>query len=229
MGVSKGGSPGKDGNKMATMIERQAASVQKELDKLNARLTREQARLNKLTAKAEAVGATCTRDEWYAGMREAYTDEQKDAWFDVACATRDVEDTKSQIENAEKRLAKLTGKVEARKEADEKEAAEVERIGKIEMKMLSEEQIKANAARREAEYEKWLAEFKAECLKDGIEIDEACGRWFSGKAANGKRFHLDGNCGWTTRSRHCYTLTINGNTVFTSGEFVTAYRYLMMK
>ena len=214
---------------MATMIERQAASVQKELEKLNARLAREQAKLTKKIAAAEKLNATCTREEWFAGMREAYNNDQKDAWFEMECAKHDVEDTESHIANAEKRLAKLTGKVEAQQTANAAEAAEVERIGKIEIKMLSEEEIKANAARRKEEYEKWLAEFKAECLKDGIIIDEACGRWFSGTTANGKRFHLDGNCGWTVRSRHCYTLTINGNTVFTSGEFVTAYRYLMQK
>ena len=214
---------------MATMIERQAASVQKELEKLNARLAREQAKLAKKTAAAEKLGATCTEHEWYAGKREEYTPEQGWAWCEALHAAKDVKDTERQIENAEKRLAKLTGKVEAQQTANAAEAAEVERIGKIEIKMLSEEEIKANAARRKEEYEKWLAEFKAECLKDGIIIDEACGRWFSGTTANGKRFHLDGNCGWTVRSRHCYTLTINGNTVFTSGEFVTAYRYLMMK
>lgn len=227
---STGGSPRKGkGNRMATMIERQAASVQKELDKLNARLAREQAKLVKKTAAAEKIGATCTREEWFAGMREAYTDEQRWAFTEKWSAERDVEDTERQIANAEKRLAKLTGKVDAQQEANAKETAEVERIGKIEIKMLSEEEREANAARRKEEYEKWLAEFKAECLKDGIIIDEACGRWFSGTAANGKRFHLDGNSGWTTRSRHCYTLTMNGVTVFTSGEFLTAYRYLMKK
>lgn len=216
---------------MATMIERQAASVQKELEKLNARLAREQARLAKKTAAAEKLNATCTREEWFAGMREAYTDEQRWAFTEKWSAERDVEDTERQIANAEKRLAKLTGKVEAQQEANAQDAAEVERIGKIETAWAkaTPEQIEENRRRREAEYKAWLEQFKAECLKDGITIDRVCGRFFTGTAANGKRFCIDGNCGWTNRSRKCYSLTINGNMVFSSGEFVTAYRYLMMK
>lgn len=216
---------------MATMIERQAASVHKELEKLSARLVREQAKLAKKTAAAEKIGATCTRAEWFAGMREAYTDEQRWAFTEKWSAENDVADTEGRIANAEKRLAKLTVKVEAQQEATANEAAEVERISRIETKWIdaTPEQREADAARRKAEYEKWLAEFKAECLADGIIIDRVCGRYFTGTAANGKRFFLDGNSGWTNRSRKCYTLTINGNTVFTSGEFLTAYRYLMMK
>lgn len=214
---------------MATMIERQAASVQKELDKLNARLAREQAKLEKKTAAAEKLGATCTEHEWYAGMREAYTPEQGWAWCEMRHADKDVQETKAHIANAEKRLAKLSGKVAEQQEATARETAEVERISELETKWIeaTPEEQKANAARRKAEYEKWLAWFKAECLKDGIVIDKVCGRYFTGTDANGKRFCIDGNCGWTTRSRKCYTLTINGNTVFTSGEFFTAYRYLM--
>ena len=211
------------------MIERKAESERKEIAKLEARLQREQAKLEKKVAAAEKIGANCTRAEWFAGKREEFTDEQRWAFTEVWSAQDDVVDTTSRLNSARKRLDKLTGKIEAQQEANAKETAEVERIGKIEIKMLSEEEREANAARRKEEYEKWLAEFKAECLKDGIIIDEACGRWFSGTAANGKRFHLDGNSGWTTRSRHCYTLTMNGVTVFTSGEFLTAYRYLMQK
>ena len=216
---------------MATMIERQAASVQKELEKLNARLAREQAKLAKKTAAAEKLGATCTEHEWYAGKREEYTPEQGWAWCEALHAKKDVEDTERQIVNAEKRLAKLTGKVEAQNESNAKEAAEIERIGKIETAWAkaTPEQVEENRRRREAEYKAWLEQFKAECLKDGIIIDRVCGRFFTGTAANGKRFCIDGNCGWTNRSRKCYSLTINGNMVFSSGEFVTAYRYLLMK
>lgn len=208
-------------------MERKAASVQKELDKLNARRIREQAKLEKKTAAAEKVGATCTREEWFAGMREAYTDEQKDAWFEMSCAKTDLADTERQIAQAERNLAKLTGKVEAQQEANAAREAEETRINSIEIRFLTAEQIEANRKAKEAEYEKWLAEFKAECLKDGIRIDKACGSFFTGWTKNGKRFFIDGNCGYTSRSRHCYTLKINGETIFTSGEFFTAYRYLM--
>lgn len=208
------------------MIERQAESVRKELEKLNARREREIKRFEKKYAAAEKIGATCTREEWFAGMREQYTNEQGWAWIEWTSAKEDIEDTERQIANAEKRYAKLSGKAEERAAADAAEAAEVERISKIEIRFITPEQQKANAARRKAEYEKWLAEFKAECLKDGIIIDEASHIWFSGTTPNGKRFYLELNGGWTTRSNHCYSLHINRETIFTSGEFVTAYRYI---
>ena len=214
---------------MATMIERQAESVRKELEKLNARLVRQQKKLVKETANAEKLGATCTREEWFGGMREKYTNEQAWAWIYWTGAQEDIQETEGQIENAQKRLDKLTGKVEAQQEERAKEEAVVARCESIEQRMLTQAEREANAARKEAEYQKWLAEFKAECLKDGIIIDNACGTWFDGTAANGKRFYLDRNNGWTDRSWHCYSLTIGGETVFTSGEFLTAYRYLMKK
>ena len=214
---------------MATMIERKAESVRKELEKLNARLERQQKKLVKETANAEKLGATCTREEWFGGMREKYTNEQAWAWIYWTGAQEDIQETEGQIENAQKRLDKLTGKVEAQQEERAKEEAVVARCNGIEQRMLTQAEREANAARKEAEYQKWLAEFKAECLKDGIIIDNACGTWFDGTAANGKRFYLDRNNGWTDRSWHCYSLTIGGETVFTSGEFNTAYRYLMKK
>lgn len=211
------------------MIERKAESERKEIAKLEARLARETAKLEKKIAAAEKIGANCTREEWFSGMREAYTDEQRFAWSEVFSAQKDVEDTTSRLDSAHKRLEKLTGKVEAQQEANAAKEQEETRIGQIETKFLSAEQIEANRKNREAEYEAWLAEFKAECLKDGITIDRANGRWFDGTDANGKRFYMEGNNGWTVRSRHCYTLTIDGNTIFTSGEFLTAYMYLMKK
>ena len=214
---------------MATMMERKAESVRKELEKLNARLERQQKKLVKETANAEKLNAICTREEWFGGMREKFTNEQAWAWIEWTSAQEDIQETKGHIENAQKRLDKLTGKVEEQREAREKEEAVVARCESIERRMLTQAEQEANAAQRKAEYERWLAEFKAECLKDGIIIDNACGTWFDGTAANGKRFYLDRNNGWTERSRHCYTLTIGGVAIFTSGEFNTAYRYLMQK
>lgn len=212
---------------MATMIERQAASVQKELDKLTARLAREQAKLAKKTAAAEKLNATCTCEEWYAGMREAYTPEQGWAWCEARHAKQDVEDTERQIANAQKRLDKLTGKVDEQNAKIAAKEQEISRIGNIENRFLTAEQIETNRKAKEEEYQKWLAAFKAECAKDGIEIDKACASYFTGKTKCGKRFFIDKNCGFTTRSWHCYSLRIAGETLFTSGEFFTAYRYLM--
>lgn len=214
---------------MATMIERQADSIRREIAKYQKSLDTHAARLAKKEAKAQALDALWSMEEWFAGKRETGTPDQIEAWDAWTMEMEQVEDLTRRIENANKRLSKIAGKVEAQQEAHAREAAEVERIGKIETKMLSAEQIKANAERAKERYEKWLAEFKAECLKDGIVIDEASNSWFSGTAANGKRFCLAINNGWTERSFYCYTLTIDGHTVFTSGEFLTAYRYLMMK
>ena len=222
----QGHDPGK-GKQMATMIERQAASVQKELDKLIARLAREQARLVKKTAAAEKLGANCTSEEWFGGKRDEFTPEQAWSWIDMEGSKREIADLERQIANAEKRLAKLTGKVEAQQEANAAKEAEETRIGQIETRFLTAEQVEANRKRKEEEYQKWLAEFKAECLKDGIKIDKACASYFTGWTKGGKRFFIDGNCGYTVRSRHCYSLRIDGVTLFTSGEFFTAYRYLM--
>ena len=226
----KGVDPGKArANEMATMIEKKAASVQKELEKLTARLAREKARAEKKAAAAEKLGAICTDEEWFGGKRDTFTNEQAWAWIDWTGAKRDIQDTERQIENAQKRLDKLTGKVEEQQEERAKEEAIIARCNSIENRMLTQEEREAKAARKEAEYQKWLAEFKAECLKDGIIIDNACATWFDGTAANGKRFFIDRNNGWTERSWHCYSLTIDGVTIFTSGEFTTAYRYLMQK
>lgn len=208
------------------MMEKKAESIRKELEKLNARLARQQAKLSKKSAAAEKVGATCTREEWYAGMREAYTAEQKNAWFELDCAFDDVAETERQIANAETRLAKVTCKVEAQQEANANEAAEIERVNKIETRFLTFEQMVANRTRAKEEYEEWLSEFKAECMKDGIKIEEATANYFSGWTKGGKRFRMEGNNGWTERSFHCYTLRIAGETIFTSGEFLTGYRYL---
>ena len=212
---------------MASMIERQVESVRKEIEKLNARKAREIAQLAKKTAAAEKIGANCTKEEWFAGMREAFTDEQRGAWFNMECAKDLVAETERGIANAEKRLAKLTGKFEAQQEATAARTQEETRIGKIEIRFLTAEQVEANRKQKEAEYQKWLAEFKAECAKDGIKIEAACANWFEGWTKGGKWFQMAINNGYTIRSRHCYSLQIAGDTVFTSGEFMTAYRYLM--
>jgi hypothetical protein len=180
------------------MIERQAESVRKELAKLTARLERQIKKYAKETANVEKMGANCTEREWFDGMREKYTNEQAWAWIEWTGAKRDIEETKSSIANAEKRLAKLTGKVEEHAAADAAEAAETEKIGKIEIRFLSAEEREANAAQRLEEYEKWLAEFKAACLEDGIVIDEAHSTWFDGTDANGRRFFININNGIRT-------------------------------
>jgi hypothetical protein len=75
----------------------------------------------------------------------------------------------------------------------------------------------------EEEYQKWLAWFKDECLKDGVVIDEASNNYVIGITPSGQKFSFWINNGYTERSWHCYSLTIGGRTIFTSGEFWRCY------
>lgn len=204
-----------------TMNERKAESIRKEIEKLEKRLAREQASAEKKAAIAESRNATCTEKEWFGGMRESYTAEQRDAWFDAYWAMDQVQETKEAIEKAQKRLEKVTGQITERQEIEEEARKEKAHIDEIEKSFIN-----ASMRSNEDDYQKWFAEFKAECLKDGIVIEIAKANFFSGFTKSGKRFILDGNNGITERSWHCYCLTVGGSTVFTSGDFFTAYRYI---
>ncbi len=51
---------------------------------------------------------------------------------------------------------------------------------------------------------------------------------FKGVTANGKRWILEGNNGWTTRSRYCGTLYIEGEgCIFTSGSLERVFDYIL--
>lgn len=74
---------------------------------------------------------------------------------------------------------------------------------------------------RKAEAKKAAEDFENEFIRNGK-------AWKDGFTKSGKRFILDGNCGMTERSRHCYTLTIEGlGCVFTSGTLEAAVEYIM--
>lgn len=116
-------------------------------------------------------------------------------------------------EFAEKRLAKATEKAfEVSLKIDEEKAIE-----------QKEESWISAIQKSEKEYEAWLKQFKAECLLDGITIEYATNALIAGKTKSGKQFTMYMNNGWTDRSRHCYTLTIEKDTIFTSGLFSTGY------
>lgn len=54
------------------------------------------------------------------------------------------------------------------------------------------------------------------------------GRDYEGVTANGKKWTLDMNNGWTERSRYCGTLWIEGEgTVFTSGRLDKVFDYIL--
>lgn len=53
------------------------------------------------------------------------------------------------------------------------------------------------------------------------------GSYKVGVTASGKKWILDGNNGYTERSRYCGTLTIEGEgTIFTSGTLSRAFEYI---
>ena len=48
-----------------------------------------------------------------------------------------------------------------------------------------------------------------------------------GYTTKGLRYYLDWNRGWTERSAHCFTMRINGQVVFTSGDISTVAAYIL--
>lgn len=207
---------------MASRTQIQYNSICKEIEKIQKSLARYESILAKKTAKCETLGCNWTDEEWYE-IRDAkaYTLEQDTAYFAKSVAQMDVDDTKHRLANAQNRLAKLTGKVEA----EAAQTAEAERIDEMENRWWSIIETKSPEQRR-AEYEAWLKEFKAECAKDGITILSANSAEITGRTPKGKGFGLWINNGVTERSWHCYSLNIGGEGIFTSGEFSTGYRYI---
>ena len=193
------------------MVEISYRSITAELLKLNARLERAQKALEKKQAKAEKLGvADMDNDAHREWLKTVETtdmgwivnkkDQQMNgAWYDLYSAREDVKEVERLIANAEKRFDKAEEKVEA-----------------YHRELAAEADLKAKEELMKKEFE---AEQK-EWAKDGITLE----RRYHGITPNGKRFSIEGNSGWTNRSRHCFTLYLEGQgVVFTSGEFWRAY------
>ena len=190
-------------------IEIKHTSIMNELVKLNARLEKAQKNLEKKMAIAEKLGvADWTNEEHYEWMQTIETNngwivnksdiKKNGAWFDVYRAKSDVTEIQRSIANAEKRFAQAEAKLN-------EYHAELERIANL------KEKEELRKLEFEAEQKEWA--------KDGITLD---GRYY-GTTPNGKKFIIYGNNGFTLRSWHCVTLRIDGETIFTSGEFWRAY------
>lgn len=198
---------------MAKMVEIKYMKEMKELEKLNARLERAQKTLEKKQANAEKLGvANWTGAEHSAWMdtvetRNGFIVNKADiklngAWFDLRGARREVEDLKGQIERAEGRFEKVEQEIAEYR-------AQVENL----------EDMKRKEELRKLEFE---AE-KKEWEKDGIVLEAR----YNGKTPSGKGFAIVRNGGCTIRSRHCFTLYLEGQgVVFTSGEFWRAYNII---
>ena len=189
------------------MVEISYRSITAELLKLNARLERAQKALEKKQAKAEKLGvADMDNDAHREWLKTVETtdmgwivnkkDQQMNgAWYDLYSAQEDVKEVERLIANAEKRFDKAEEKVEA-----------------YHRELAAEADLKAKEELMKKEFE---AEQK-EWAKDGITLE----RRYHGITPSGKRFSIEGNSGWTNRSRHCFTLYLEGQgVVFTSGEF----------
>lgn len=200
------------------MIEKQIARAQKDIEKAQKAIERNTRLMEKNRTKAEKLGCLWTFEEW-CDVRDSkqYTWEQYEAW-DAWTSYRDaVEEAERALARAQKEMAKLTGTAEAnaQKEAEDARIAEIEaQWFSIDLDKLLEE------------WEAYKARVIAEAKKDGIDIQRFTGNEVEGLTASGKRFWMYSNNGFTERSAHCYTLRIEGETIFTSGDFGTAYRYL---
>ena len=191
------------------MVEIKFTSIVKEMEKLNARLERAEKALAKKTANAEKYGVINwspeDRREWLNNVEtvDGWIVNKEDikkngAYFEYYSAIRDVEDVKRSIEKVERRLEKAESDLENYHK-------EIEEL--------------ADLMKKEELYRLEFEEERKEWLKDGIVLESR----YYGMTPSGKRFYIHGNCGMTLRSRHCFTLTINGDTIFTSGEFWRAY------
>lgn len=185
----------------------------KELEKLEAQYERRVKALDKAKAKAEKYGVA----EWTSEERNAWLETvEKDgyyiknkedvnkngAWFDLLLAKDHLQETERALERCKERLEK-------------KEEAYNEVLAQVE-----EEKIE----KRDDLIKVTLEEMIKEWAKDGIKLEGANGRMFWGKTPQGKSFYIDGNrYGYTTRTLNCYSLSIDGETIFTSGLFWRAY------
>lgn len=211
-----------------TMNEKRVESIRKEIEKYEAQLAKREEKLAKKLAAAEKLNAVEYDKKWdeegerineFMIERTKENAKKVGAYFALSMAKDEVEETKRNLENAHKRLEKLMPKAEADGEKREQDA----RADEMESKFYSAANSTKSKEEREAEYLAWLEWFKAECLKDGVIVEHADGWSVGGLTASGKTFWIYGNSGTTLRSWHCYTLRVDGETIFTSGEFSTCY------
>ncbi len=191
-------------------VEITFTKYQKELEKLNAQLDRAKKAYEKKLAAAKKYGV----DNWTSNDRHEWiqtvpttsngfflnkSDEKKNgAWFDLMCAIDEVDDITKRIEKAESRLYK----------AEQEVSAYYEELDKL-------ADLKAKEELMKKQFEQEQKEWK----KDGITLESR----YLGYTPQGRRFTIHGNNGFTNRSLHCFQLIIDGETIFTSGEFWRAY------
>lgn len=191
-------------------IEITYRSISKELDKLNKRLERAEKAYQKKLATAENLGVADMDNEAHREWLDSVPQEngwltnkadikKNGAWYDLKSAEYEIGDIKRRLEAEEKRMAKAEAELD-------KHLAEVAEIEDL------QEKEKLMALEFEQEQKEWA--------KDGITLEKR----YLGTTPSGKRFFIEGNNGFTKRSLHCFTLTVDGQTIFTSGEFWRCYQ-----
>ena len=202
--------------------ERKLNSIEKEIAKLTKSAERYANILAKKDAECKKLGCDWTREEMHEHEeRGDMSNKQWSAYFGRVVARGNVEDVQRRLENAFKRVEKARSAFEAVAEKVAEKTEKAERLTERENAWLQ------STEKREKEYQAWLEWFKAECLKDGITIKNADAHFIAGNTPKGNSFAMCINSGASIRSRHCYQLSINGVTYFTSGLFSTGYAYLM--
>lgn len=195
---------------MAKRVEITYTSIMAELNKLNTQLEKAQKALAKKEAAAEKYGVKDMDSEAYrewlktVPTQDGFITNKEDvkkngAYFDYIMAQDRVGELEYKIENAEKRLAKAE-----------------EKVDEYHKELEAMEDLKRKEELQKLEFEQEQKEW----AKDGITLEKR----YHGITPGGKRFSIEGNSGWTMRSRHCFTLYLEGyGVVFTSGEFWRAY------
>lgn len=200
---------------MATMVEIKFRSICKDLEKLHNQLERAEKRLVKAEAKAKKMNAEFETHEAYRAWIESVpTDggwiinkedvERNGAYRELTSARYDIKDLTERIEKAERRFQTAQEKME-----DQRKAIQI-----IEDQKKKEELMKLEF---EEEQREWA--------KDGITLEER----YWGRTPKGLKFFIERNNGYTERSWHCFTLYIDGEVIFTSGEFWKAYAIIMKR
>lgn len=176
-----------------TRDEIKKQSIEREIEKLEKQRERRVSILEKKTAAAEKLGANLTKEE-FRERHAALSEKQDAACFALLCARSDLEETESRIARLRKSLEKAERRVAVYVEQKTQEEIERERAAAIE-----------------------------EWARDGITVEVMSANLIRGRTPKGRYFSIDGNNGFTDRSRHCFTLTIDGKMIFSSGEFYRAY------
>lgn len=203
-----------------TKTEKTMISTEKEIAKVTKSLERYEAICAKKEALCIKLGCNWTEEEWMALRDTEIPQKQLVAHLELGVAATNVDDTKYRLEKLEIRLARV-----AKQFAEENAKNEAFREM---LQQASEQETKLLTTKSEEEYQIWLKQFKEDCLKDGITVEDACSRFVYGTTPTGKRFMISSNNGHAERSWHCYSVRVENDTLFTSGEFWRAYRAVKM-